>query len=70
MVCRPTRGALAASGVSSARGSSSPGGHPAIDVVGLEDGVGARGSLTTRYYDGSIAAQQSVTVKGYSKRCE
>lgn len=43
MACRPARGALAASGVSSARGSSSPGGHPAIDVVGLEDGVGARG---------------------------
>ena len=45
MACRPARGALAASGVSSARGSSSPGGHPAIDVVGLEDGVGARGAV-------------------------
>lgn len=45
-------------------------GGPASGVAGLDDGAGRGVPLTTRYYDGSIAAQQSVTVKGYSKRCE
>ena len=45
-------------------------GGPASGVAGLDDGARRGVPLTTRYYDGSIAAQQSVTVKGYSKRCE